>query len=215
MALPGELQVGFPDLFLRGAARNAESCVIVLLLGSHGISLSHEGTHSTTNQRYSCRVPPRPFRLLLFLVVYVNELGVDNVVFGFAVARLGTIACGTSARGTRIRRRATLRARFLIHRLGQFVAGLGQFVLGGVDLFDRAARNRLLGLFERRFDVFGVPLRRSCRDAPSTSYRRCRPSHRPDCALRSCRAACDLRRRAIRRPWPSCPLRPCSGRRWK
>src|ERR1700687_5048077 len=83
----------------------------------------------------------------LLLVVHIDEFGVDDVILAF-VFRLGL------AIGWRSLLRTGL-AGALVHGFGQFVAGGGEAIDGGVDLVGVVLGERLLGLFESGFDLFG------------------------------------------------------------
>src|ERR1035441_10247403 len=86
-----------------------------------------------------------PYFLSLLLVVDIDKLGVDHVVLAF-VFGLGLAIGGRLLR-------AWL-AGALVHGLGQFVAGGGQAIDGGVDLGGVVLAEGLLGLFEGRIDLF-------------------------------------------------------------
>ena len=140
-------------------------------------------------------------------LVDVDELGVDDIVLGFCLSAPGAVAAPAPAAASGAPPAPGCAEALYIASASLWLA-CGQLVGRGVQLLGIALGHRLLGLFDRGFDVLALRRRRSCRDAPSASFRRCRPWRRRGCALRSGRAACGRRRRAIRRPWPSSPLRP-------
>ena len=209
MILARELPVGLADLVRGGLARNAQRFVIVVLGSRHS---NQTGIRAGARRlRQPGPGPTAVYCHLLLLVVDIHELGVDDVVF----VLLALVAAGRAAVGRRARRRRPAPGwdGGFVHGFGQFVAGGGQPVDGGVDA--RRDRSRPWPSWSLRGPLRSPWLRRrrSWRGAPSASSRRCRPWRRRGCGLRWCRAACGRRRRAIRRPWPSSPLRPWTGRK--
>src|SRR5450759_3858170 len=83
---------------------------------------------------------------LSLLIIDIDEFGVDHVVLAF-VFGLGLAIGGRLLR--------TGLAGALVHGFGQFVAGGGQAIDGGVDLIGVVLSEGFLGLFEGGIDLFG------------------------------------------------------------
>src|ERR1700722_18493846 len=92
--------------------------------------------------------------MALLLVVDVDELGIDNVVFVFLLLGAGasSIPTGRSALSTTA---GSPGLRF-IHRLRQLMAGLRESIGSLADLFHGAAGHGVARGLHRRLHVFGV-----------------------------------------------------------
>src|SRR5579862_586554 len=129
MVLSRQLPVGFADLLHGSAARHLQGFVIIVLR-----------VHGGSRRRAV---------LLFLLIVDIDKLGIDDVLFGF-LAR-GAIRAGRAA----LRWGSSRLAGGFVHCLRQLVASRGQLVGGGVQFRGVALGDGLAGLFDGDFDFLG------------------------------------------------------------
>ncbi len=155
MVFAREFPVRLVDLVVGGGARDAEGFVIVVF-GSR--------RHSVNQLGRAGGYPACPLTTLTAFTYFLSSTSTNSASttssFGLSPPE-GPLPCGPAPGAGR-----PARLRRFVHRLGQFVAGLGEAVGRRVELVGIALVDRLLGLFEATSRCSSRRRRRSCRDAP-------------------------------------------------
>src|ERR1035437_3789014 len=150
----GELAIGLADFLRIGFAGYTQRFVVVVLGSRHRFQTcrlaplnrgrkGQDGAWPQVAGWSSLLVTSCHF--LSLLIIDIDEFGVDHVVLAF-VFGLGLAIGGRLLR--------TGLAGALVHGFGQFVAGGGQAIDGGVDLIGIVLGEGFLGLFEGGIDLF-------------------------------------------------------------